>query len=142
AADVYPGQQITDADFTVGGVAPLLASIAHSQRAISIPVGGANSLAGQLVGGDHVDVYVGINAATGGGAKPIIKLVLQDMYVLSVLGGNITFRATPVQAAQLAYAVENGTIWLVLRPTTGAPPVRPPAVDANALLGKGSVYVK
>jgi Flp pilus assembly protein CpaB len=141
AADVYPGQQITDADFTTGAVAPLLAGIAHSQRAISIPLDAAHSLAGQLVAGDHVDIYVGINAATGGGARPIIKLVLQDLYVLTA-GTSVTFRVTPVQAAQLAYAVENGTIWLALRPTTGAPAVRPPTIDANALLGKGSVYVR
>jgi Flp pilus assembly protein CpaB len=141
AVDVYPGQQITASDFTVGGVAPLLGDIARGQRAISIPLGGPNSLSGQLIGGDHVDVYVGVNAQVSGGpAKAIIKLVLQDMYVLAVNGGSVTFRTTPVQAAQLAYASENGTIWLVLRPTTGAPPVRPPVVDANALLGKGSVY--
>jgi Flp pilus assembly protein CpaB len=138
AADVYPGQQITASDFTTGTVAPLLSDISGNQRAISIPLDNAHSLSGQLVAGDHVDVYVGVNAATSGGAKPIVKLVMQNLYVLSA-GSNVTFRVTPVQAAQLAYAVENGSIWLALRPTTGAPAVNPPAIDMSALLGKAAV---
>jgi Flp pilus assembly protein CpaB len=142
ATDVFPGQQLTAAEFVTGQIAPLLGSIAHAQRAIAIPIDSARSLGGQLVGGDHVDVYVGLNAQVGLGiARPIIKLVMQDVYVLSV-GSSITFRVTPVQAAQLAYASLNGTIWLSLRPTTGAPAVRPPVIDADALLGKGPVYVK
>jgi Flp pilus assembly protein CpaB len=142
ADDVYPGQQITAADFTVGGVAPLLGDIAGNQRAISIPIDAAHSLSGQLVAGDHVDVYVGMNAQISGGpARPIIKLVMQNLYLLNATG-NMTFRVTPAQAGALAFAVENGTIWLSLRPTTGAPRVAPPVIDANDLLGKGSVQIR
>jgi Flp pilus assembly protein CpaB len=142
AVDVFPNQQITASDFTVGGVAPLLGDLAAEQRAISIPVDGAHSLSGQLVAGDHVDVYVGMNAQVAGGPpRAIIKLVMQDLYVLNATG-NITFRVTPTQAAALAFAVENGTIWLALRPTTGAARVRPPVIDASVLLGKGSVSLR
>jgi Flp pilus assembly protein CpaB len=142
ATDVFPGQQITATDFTVGGVAPLLGSLAANQRAISIPIDGAHSLSGQLVAGDHVDVYVGMNAQIAGGPpRAIIKLVMQNLYVLSA-SGNVTFRVTPAQAGALAFAVENGTIWLALRPTTGAARVAPPVIDASALLGKGSVAIR
>jgi Flp pilus assembly protein CpaB len=142
ADDVFPGQQITATDFTVGGVAPLLGDLASNQRAISVPIDGAHSLSGQLVAGDHVDVYVGMNTQIAGGPpRAIIKLVMQDLYVLSATG-DITFRVSPTQAGALAFAVENGTIWLALRPTTGAARVRPPVIDASALLGKGSVQVK
>jgi Flp pilus assembly protein CpaB len=142
ATDVFPGQQITATDFTVGGVAPLLGSLAANQRAISIPVDSAHSLSGQLVAGDHVDVYVGMNAQVAGGPpRPIIKLVMQNLYVLSA-GSNVTFRVTPAQAGALAFAVENGTIWLALRPTTGAGRVSPPVIDASTLLGKGAVAIR
>jgi Flp pilus assembly protein CpaB len=142
ASDVFPGQQITAADFTVGGVAPLLGALAANQRAISIPIDTAHSLSGQLVAGDHVDLYVGMNAQIAGGPpRAIVKLVMQDLYVLNA-AGNITFRVSPAQAGALAFAVENGTIWLALRPTTGASRVVPPVIDASALLGKGSVKIR
>jgi Flp pilus assembly protein CpaB len=141
-ADVFPGQQITATNFAVGAVAPLLGSLANEQRAISIPIDAAHSLSGQLVSGDHVDVYVGMNAQMAGGPpRAIIKLAMQDLYVLNA-AGTITFRVTPTQAGALAFAVENGSIWLALRPTTGAARVKAPVIDANALLGKGSVYVR
>jgi Flp pilus assembly protein CpaB len=56
AVNVFPGQQLTAADFVVGGAAPLTPSLAGSQRAISIPLDAARSLAGQLVAGEHVDI--------------------------------------------------------------------------------------
>lgn len=134
AVDIYPGQQIRASDFTIGETAPLLSSLAGPARAVSVPLDAARTVGGQLVPGDHVDVYVGMNAQIGlGPTRPIVKLVMQDVYVLNV-GPNITLRATPKGAALLAFASMNATIWLSLRPTTGAPPVAPPAVDAKALL--------
>jgi hypothetical protein len=38
------------------------------------------------------------------------------------------------QAIQLAFAIDNGKIWLVLRPRAGAPPTKPGAVTDQALL--------
>jgi Flp pilus assembly protein CpaB len=139
---VFPGQQITDADFTVGGAAPLTPSLASDQRAISIPLDGARAVGGQLVAGDHVDVYLGANAQVGAGpTRPVIKLLFQNMYVLAV-GSDITFRATPVQAAELAWASLNGTLLLSLRPATGAGAIKPVVVDAETLLlGKPPVAV-
>jgi Flp pilus assembly protein CpaB len=135
AVDIFPGQQLTANEFTIGGAAPLTPGLSGNQRAISIPLDAARSVAGQLVVGDHVDVYVGANAQVGlGPTRPIVKLVMQDMYVLAVSGSTITFRATPREAAQLAYAALNATLWLSLRPATGGTAVQPPVVDANALL--------
>ena len=47
------------------------------------------------------------------------RLLFQNMYILGVSGGNITFRTTPLQAGALIYASQNGSIYLVLRPTVG-----------------------
>ena len=49
--------------------------------------------------------------------------------------GTIVLRATGDQAPLLAYAADNGKIWLVLRPATGAKPVRPGLITAERLLG-------
>jgi hypothetical protein len=43
-------------------------------------------------------------------------------------------KVTDLQAAKLAFAVGNGTIWLTLRPVSGAKPSRPSIVTAETLL--------
>jgi hypothetical protein len=39
-----------------------------------------------------------------------------------------------VQAAAIAFAADNGKVWLVLRPPTGARPVRPGLVTVGTVL--------
>jgi pilus assembly protein CpaB len=108
--DIYPNQQITAADF---GVAPvsLTTSIGPDQRAVVIPLGSAESVGGQIGAGSHVDVWVSFNGVN--------RLLYQNMYILGIGGGNVTFRANPIQSGALIYAAQNGSIWLVLRPTIG-----------------------
>ena len=47
---------------------------------------------------------------------------------------NVTLRTTPYQAEQLAFASDNGKVWLVLRPPTGAQPSPPSLIDVESLL--------
>ena len=58
ATDIYPGQQLTTADFTTGATAVgVTATLAGNQRAVSISI---DSLAGSLPNlqtGDHIDIY-------------------------------------------------------------------------------------
>ena len=63
-----------------------------------------------------------------------MKLLYQDMYVLGVSGGNVTFRATPTQAGTMIFASTNSSIWLTLRPTIGTTP-KPPVINPNVLVG-------
>jgi Flp pilus assembly protein CpaB len=141
-ADIYPGQQLTETDFTVGNANALTQSLARDQRAVVVPLEGAAEVGGTLTAGDRVDVWVAFTAQGANGvSKPIIREVFQDMHVLTAVGGNVTFRATPRQAGQLIFASQNAKIWLVLRPAIGSTNSKPPTISASDLLGSRSIQV-
>ena len=99
---------------------------------------------GQLNAGDHVDVYVGVNIQGPGGAVPALKLLMQNALILrtpasGAVAGTVVLRASGDQTPLLAYAADNGKIWLVLRPASGAKPVRPGLITAERLLGSRPV---
>jgi pilus assembly protein CpaB len=131
--DVLPGQQLTLADFAIGtGIATQLAS---NQRALSIPLDSSHGLGGVVQTGDRVDVYVGVNA----GAGPQIRLLLPDILVLSAPaagGGNTVLAVNANDAAELAYAADNGRIWLVLRPGNAQNATQTVATIQSLLLGQ------
>src|SRR6266516_47918 len=52
-ADLYPGQQLTLADFTPTAVATLGARLTGKQRAMSIPIDTVHGMIGQVVPGDR-----------------------------------------------------------------------------------------
>ena len=80
--------------------------------------------------------WVAFNAENATGvARPIVRQVLQSMYVMGVVGTQVTVRATPKQAGELIYASTNAKIWLVLRPAVGSTTTKPPLITANDLLG-------
>jgi Flp pilus assembly protein CpaB len=119
--NILPGQQLTASDFALTtGTASQLAT---NQRAISIPLDSSHGLSGVVTAGDHVDVYVGF-AAPGGVQQ--IRLLVPNVLVLSAAGatggvggsanGNVVLAINDNQAAEVAYASDNGKIWLVLRP--------------------------
>jgi Flp pilus assembly protein CpaB len=136
AADVFPGQQLTETDFTVGNSAVLTQNLARDQRAVVIPFDDAAEVGGQIVAGDHVDVWVVWNSqGVNGVSRPTVREVLQNMYVLATSGGNVTFRATSRQAGQLIFASQQTKVWLALRPTVGSTSAKPPVITSNDLLG-------
>ncbi len=155
ASDIYPGQPLTAADFTPTG-GSLGTRLAGKQRAIAVPVDSAHGLVGEIEAGDRVDVFAGFNVlapGAGGQGRPVIKVLLQNALVLqspraggSGVGGaqeaNVVLRTTRDQAVELAWAVDNGEVWLVLRPRAGAPPSRPGIATAESvLLGRKPVRV-
>jgi len=153
-ADIFPGQQLTAADFTTDTVDALGQKLVGAQRAISIPLDTAHGMIGRIIAGDHIDVLAGFNVATvdeegkpvegGAPARPVIKPIMQDILVVAVPGvedslpgggtGHMTLQVTPEESAQLAFASDNGKIWFVLRPRTGAPAVTPNIVTLETLL--------
>ena len=137
AVDIYPGQQLTAADFAIGNQSALTQSLARDQRAIVIPLDSPSQVGGQISRGDRVDVWVLLSAqAANGVSRPVAREVLQDMYVLGAgANGGVTLRATPKQAGMLIYASSNAKIWLALRPSVGSTQTRPPVISANDLLG-------
>jgi Flp pilus assembly protein CpaB len=123
ATDIYPNQQLTSTDF-VASTGSVSTSLARNQRAVVIPLGSPQAVGGQIGAGSHVDVWT-----TSGQTSAEL---FQDMYILSVVGGNITFRASPLQAGTLILASQNSQVWLVLRPTVGTVG-KPTVVRAGSL---------
>jgi Flp pilus assembly protein CpaB len=136
--DIYPGQQLTAAYFACAPPGTLQTKISGSDRAISVQIDAEHGMVGQIGAGDHIDIFVGVNRLGPSGSQPIIKLLMADGTVLRAPVGTgsglDTLRATGRQAAVLAYASDNGKLWFVLRPASGAKTVNPGFVSAQSLL--------
>ena len=135
--DIYPRQQLTAADFSVATVDTIANHITGDQRAISVSMDATHGMAGQVSSGSHIDIYVGLNRVGPTGDQPIIKLLMADVPVLVAPaggGGNFVLKVSTRQAAVLAYAADNGHLWFVLRPPSGARTVIPGFVSAQTLL--------
>ena len=144
AEQIYPGQQLTAADFTTANSNALTQKLSRDQRAIVVDLDSPAQVGGQISAGDHVDVWVAFNAQSSNGVtKPVVREIMQDMTVLTApaSGGNVTIRATPRQAGMLVYATQNAKIWLALRPAVGSTTTKPPLVTVDDLLGSKTVQI-
>jgi Flp pilus assembly protein CpaB len=148
ADDIYPGEQLVIGDFAeaTGGIRD---RIGGDERAIALPLDAAHGLIGDVQSGDHVDVHVVFRAAgaTGvGDNRSILKTLIQDTIVLRApkkpkqgSGGplntqEVVLRATDSQAAELAFASDNGKIWIVLRPKIGSKQSKPSFITEQKVL--------
>jgi Flp pilus assembly protein CpaB len=149
--EIYEGSQLTATDFSSTSES-LAGTLTDSERIISIPLDSAHGLTGQVEAGNRVDVYAGFNViplrpdgtpSSGGQTRPMLRLIMSDIPVVDVgssgggigsRGANVSLRVNDVQAAKLAFASDNGKIWLSLRPSAGAKPSRPGLVTVETLL--------
>jgi pilus assembly protein CpaB len=142
--DILPGQQMTTADFALssssGGIG---AGLLRRQRAMALPVASAPGMVGRIQGGDHVDIMANLDL----NGRAVVKTIMQDIYVLEApagaggggiggqSGATIVLRVTPKQAGKLAFASEEGSLWFVLRPRSGARRVKPALVTVDTVVG-------
>jgi Flp pilus assembly protein CpaB len=146
--DIYPGQQITTADFGVtatssalSGSADLLGTgkTAGTYRALAITLDSAHGLSPQVTTGDHVDVYYQQGGAIG--------LLMQNVPILQApnqgaagstapTSGNYVLRLPSRMVPRFAFAAGNGTIWFALRPQRGAKPASSGQANNNNVLQK------
>jgi pilus assembly protein CpaB len=144
--DIYSGQQLTASDFQTGATS-LATTLSGPQRVIAVPLDTAHGLIGHVQAGDRVDVIVGFNVqSTGGGTGYAVnKLLARNVPVADVAenGGavaagtnstNVSLRVTNRQAEEIAYAADNGKVWLALRPPTGAKEARSGLVNVGTIL--------
>jgi len=130
--EILPGQQLTTSDFTTATSNDLTLSLTKFQRAISMPLDSAHGLVGDVQTGNYVDVIAGFNVQkTSRNGQPIgppvaeAVTLLQKILVLSAPSNstgiaasrtsNVVLRLTDQQATKLAYASDNGNVWIVLR---------------------------
>jgi len=143
--DIYQGSQLTASDFAPAAT-DLAASLTKHQRIVTIPFDGVHGTTANLQAGDHVDIYaifslVPVNAdgiATAGGAHTVLRMIMSNVYIASMIKGGsgayLNFRVTDVQATKLAFASDNGKLWLALRPSAGAKTAPPSVVTAETLM--------
>jgi Flp pilus assembly protein CpaB len=154
--DISPGEQLTATDFTDNGGIP--AQLAPTQRAVTLSLDDEHGMLGLLNAGDHVDVYAGFAVQSGFGLTvPVLRLLIPNVPVLKAgtnssstgvgSGSNntsqVTLKVPDAQAGALAYAADNGKVWLVLRPANATSTAPPSTITVqSALFGTKSVSGK
>jgi len=148
--DIYPGQQLSSSDFSAGN-GSLTTKLAAGERAISLPIDQAHGLVGQVRAGDRVDVLAGFNLdSTTGSQRPVMRALASSVTVLKApkSGGGagsandavVTLRVKDDVATKLAFAADNGKIWLALRPGGDSRAASPDVITMrNLLFGAKSV---
>ncbi len=143
--DIYPGQQVTTADFASGDGA-LATKLARNERALAVPVDTAHGLVGEVRAGDRVDVLAGFNLERDTGrSQPVLKPIASNVVVLkapksaSAAGGSgqngvITLKVRSSHASRIAFAADNGKVWVVLRAPGSTRPASSQVVSASSLL--------
>jgi Flp pilus assembly protein CpaB len=156
ADDIYPGEELTLSDFTTVSPDAVVNKITGDQRAMSVPLDSAHGMIGNVHPGDHVDIYGAFNVRRlnpdgtvdpNSAERPVVKLIVEDVTILSApeqaksgFGAgaadksNVTVKVSDRQAADIAFATENGKVWMVLRPKTGADPSAPDIVTLETVL--------
>lgn len=149
--DIYKGSQLTASDFGAGSQT-LSSDLTGTARLIAVPLDSAHGLIGEVEPGNHVDVFAGFNVVplnadgtpvAGAQTRPVLKRIITDVPVVRVSGksGGLGSTATKVimkmtdkQAANLAFASDNGKVWLSLRPGAGAQSSPPNVVTLETVL--------
>jgi Flp pilus assembly protein CpaB len=132
--NILPGQQLTAADFAAS-TSGVVGQLSPGQRALSIALDSEHGLVGELQAGDHVDVYGDFSASgnSGSGSGAVVKLLIPNALVLktpttgsgvSGSGGSgaVVLAVNDTQVGPLAFAAENGKVWLALRPGAASTP--------------------
>jgi Flp pilus assembly protein CpaB len=155
-ADIFPGEQLTAAKLAVSTVTSFSDRITGDERAVNLPVDAAHGMIQQLQPGDYIDMYAGFNVQAVGNngvvdpsspTKPVLKLIVPDVQVLGIpstgssgiSGGGtgktmLTLAMTDKEAADSAFAAENGVVWVTLRPRANADAPSPDMVSIETLL--------
>jgi pilus assembly protein CpaB len=131
--DLFPGKQLTQSDFVDRSTNKVLNKITGYGRAITIPLDSAHGVIGYIQPGDRVDVLAGfVIDGSDGKQHPVLKTIMQNILVLdapstagksgvsSTQTQNVVLEMTDEQAATAAFVSDNGKLWLMLRPPSGA----------------------
>lgn len=119
ATDIYPGQQLTAADFAVADTASVDSQITGTERAISVSVDNVHGSLSQLQTGDFIDIYVAV-AGEVTLFRPNVKVLAVPSQAGPAGGGNLILRIQSKDAANFAFAADNSQLWFVLRPVVAA----------------------
>jgi Flp pilus assembly protein CpaB len=149
--DIVRGEQLTTADFAKP-TDPVLSKLGPDERAISIPLDSAHGIIGRVAAGDHVDVLAGFQVQPDGTTRPrpVLRTLLQNVEVLqappatdaaarpgtTMVGQtqNVVLKVPEARLPELAFASDNGKVWIALRAQAGATQHRMSIVTLDQLL--------
>jgi pilus assembly protein CpaB len=146
--DLVRGQQLTAEDFAKP-TDPIMSKLAAGDRAITIPLDAAHGMIGNVRAGDHVDVLAGFQVQPDGASRPrpLLRTLLQNVEVLKAPSGgksgtamgatqtqSVVLRVPETTATEVAFASDNGKVWIVLRPQAGATQTAPALVNLERLI--------
>jgi Flp pilus assembly protein CpaB len=153
AGTIYPGQQLTAADFSTGSGA-INTKISGYGRAISVPVDTAHGMVGDVHAGDHVDVYASFNSSNSSGrSAAVVKVLIQNALVLkasqapkgSQSAGNqnaqVILQTPDKVSPQVAFTVDNGKVWIAPRAPAGAKDSKATLVTQQSILAGVTVQL-
>jgi Flp pilus assembly protein CpaB len=133
AADIFPGQQLTTADFVAGGADSSVSSqIVGTQRALSVAIDNVHGSLSQVQAGDSVDVLTAINGETCL-FRPNVKVLAIPTTTGPSGTGNLVLMVETKDAANFAVAADSTQLWFVLRPVAGAKPSAPSCADVDSI---------
>lgn len=149
AQEIYEGAQLTVSALAPAGDS-LAGTLTDRERVVAVPLDSAHGLVNELEAGNRVDVYAGFNVIplarngtpiAGGQARPMLRLIVPNVPVVKVGAkksgsgaSDVSLRVDDVKAAQIAFASDNGKLWLALRPSAGAKSAKPGIVTVETLL--------
>lgn len=148
AREILEGAQLTAADFVPAGDS-LSATLTERQRVVAVPLDTAHGMIGNIEAGNHVDVYAGFNVIpldasgrpiNGGQARPMLRRILTDVEVVRVGEASnsdttsVSLRVDDREGGELAFAADNGKVWLALRPSAGASSSPPDLITIETVL--------
>ena len=136
ATNIFPGQQLTTADFAAGTDSSVVSQIVGTQRALSIAIDNVHGSLSQVQAGDFVDIYT---AVTGEVClfRPNVKVLTIPTTTGPSGTGNLVLQVDTKDAADFAWAADNTQFTFVLRPVAGAKPTAPRCSDLGSLTQAG-----
>jgi Flp pilus assembly protein CpaB len=136
AVDIFPGQQLSDADFAgaTGVISGIAGALKGELRAVSLTVDALNGSLANLQTGDRIDIY---QQLADKGGKTIVKLFRADVPVLQApgAGGGTVILGVPAKdAADTIFASRHTDLFFVLRPIAGAKVTPPRTASTQTML--------
>ncbi len=134
ATTIYPGAQLTDAQFAATSDASVDSQIAGTERAISISIDNVHGSLSQIQANDSVDVY-----ASAAGKVCLFRPNVKILAIPTTTGpsgtGNLVLRVQSRDAAAWAYTADNTQMTFVLRPVAGAKPSAASCASLDSVSG-------
>jgi Flp pilus assembly protein CpaB len=132
--DIYPGQQLTVADFGTSATVSRLSAApellgeglkAGTWRALSLSFDTSRGIIPQVQNDDRVDVYQFVNGVMALYMPNVLVLAAPNQAATNTtapISENYILRVPSSSVAKFAFLAESGKMWFALRPQTRAKP--------------------